>query len=149
MKVHVAYVLLESNLGGKVLGVRVNKDKAKELCQTDYNISRPDTGSNSTEEPLEWTSYQDNDGGGEQAIPLDSRQYYVEETDLEVQSRDTDDGQNIDWKYRQVLHLTVENGRLAQMVVDRDKLIQKLARPYKDENRSKGRNSKPKPKTGR
>lgn len=124
MILNVAYVLFGRELGGKVLGVRVTTDQSKQLCQAYYNMQRGE----GNEQMLEWIHYVDEGTKGEQAPSsgLDSEDvYYVEEKELEIQSRDGDPS-SIDWKDRLVLQKTIENGRLAEQVIQTYNMIEPL-----------------------
>lgn len=112
MILHVAYVLYASELGGKVLGVRVTPYQAKRLCQAHYNHLRGE----GEEQMLDWITYSDSESKGWQAATARGESdYYVEEAELELQSRESD-VQGMDWKDRMILQKTIENGHLAERI---------------------------------
>jgi hypothetical protein len=107
MKLYVAYLQAE-NLGGRILGVTAAAEHAQFLCHVDHSHRAGEDHS----VPLTWSKFVDREVIGWQAIPNDIA-YYVEETELEIQSR-VADVHGMDWKDRRILQLTIDNGRLAQ-----------------------------------
>lgn len=118
MKLYVAFVLLENGLGGKILGVRLTQGQAKLLCQIDYDLLTD------VDISLEWLPFTDGEISGQQSITPKDRQYYVEEAELEVSTRESDPDSpatsRMDWKDRRILQLIIDNGSLAQNVMQLD-----------------------------
>lgn len=123
MMLHVAYVLHAEGLGGKVLGVRLNVDQSKYLCQTNYNMSRGE----GFEQVLDWITYQDQDAKGWQAqgsVPGDT--FYVEESELDLLAEQEQDQRSMCWRDRCLLQKTIENGQLAEQVMQAHDMVQPL-----------------------
>lgn len=125
MRVHVAYVIYEgANLGSHVLGVTTNIQNGKMKCQehAEFHGREPD-------QPLVWDHYSGSDGTGIQAIHQDKECYYIEETELEVQTREGDPETGLSYDGRQVINLTIANGDLAQKLLRAQKNLADLDIP--------------------
>lgn len=128
MRAWVAYVCFENNLGSQLLGVRAQLEDAKLLAQSHrtHMIAEADLGME-TSRKLEWSDFEDHQSKGVQSIHSDCT-YYVEAQEFELIPEGDERATNISYLDLQVLRLTIENGRIAQLLVDLNKELTELRR---------------------
>lgn len=115
MRVWVAYVSYERDLGSQILGVRAAPEVAKKLAEAHWKHLCGETDVPAQE--LSWAEYEGHDGKGLQSVQ-EMGTYYLEEVELEVIPQgDVREG-NISYLDLQVLRLTIETGRLAHQILE-------------------------------